>query len=84
MRAGARRVGCTASLHPAVRFHCAPSPVTFRKTLAMHYNGTTWSTPATPSPGTRNNTVTSVDGVSGTDVWAVGYSLNLPYGNRFR
>ncbi|MCU7729543.1 hypothetical protein ODJ79_37995 [Actinoplanes sp. KI2] len=57
---------------------------TFRNTLAMHYNGTAWSAVPTPSPGTRTNFVTGVDGVAGNDVWLAGYSLNLPYGNRFR
>ena len=50
----------------------------------MHYNGTGWFTSATPGPGTRNNTVSAVDGVSGTDAWAVGYTLDRPYGNRIR
>jgi len=62
----------------------APAGSTFRQALTMHDNGATWSTSATPSPGTRNNTVTAVDGVSGTDAWAVGYTLDLPYGNRIR
>jgi hypothetical protein len=57
---------------------------TFRKTLAMHYNGTAWSAVPTPSAGTRTNFLTAVDGVTSRDVWAVGYSLNLPYGNRVR
>jgi hypothetical protein len=57
---------------------------TFRKTLAMRYNGTTWATIPTASPGTRTNFVTAVDGVSADDMWLAGYSLNLPYGNRFR
>ena len=50
----------------------------------MHYNGTGWFTSATPGPGTRNNTASAVDGVSGTDAWAVGYTLDRPYGNRIR
>ncbi|MEU4218041.1 hypothetical protein [Actinoplanes sp. NPDC026623] len=62
----------------------ASSNSTFRKTLAMHYNGTAWSAVPTPSAGTRTNFLTAVDGVTSTDVWAVGYSLNLPYGNRVR
>jgi hypothetical protein len=57
---------------------------TFRKTLAMHYDGASWSAVPTPSAGTRTNFLTAVDGVSTRDVWAVGYSLNLPYGNRVR
>jgi hypothetical protein len=61
-----------------------PRGSTFRQTLAMHYNGTGWSTSATPSPGTRNNTVSAVDGVSDPDAWAVGYTVDLPYGNRIR
>src|SRR3954452_25478258 len=62
----------------------APAGSTFRNTLAMHYNGTAWAAVPTPSPGTRTNFVTAVDGISGTDVWMAGYTLNLPYGNRFR
>jgi hypothetical protein len=50
----------------------------------MHYNGTAWAAVPTTSPGTRTNYVTAVDGVAGNDVWMAGYSLNLPYGNRFR
>ncbi|MBB4764835.1 hypothetical protein ACFQFC_11535 [Amorphoplanes digitatis] len=57
---------------------------TFRKTLAMHYNGTAWTAVPTPSQGTRTNFMTAVDGAASGDVWAVGYSLNLPYGNRVR
>ncbi|GAA3341199.1 hypothetical protein GCM10020358_31640 [Amorphoplanes nipponensis] len=57
---------------------------TFRKTLTMHYNGTAWSPAPAPSPGTRTNFLTAVDGVASGNVWAVGYSLNLPYGNRVR
>jgi hypothetical protein len=62
----------------------ASSNSTFRKTLAMHYNGTAWSAVATPSAGSRTNFLTALDGVTSKDVWAVGYSLNLPYGNRVR
>jgi hypothetical protein len=57
---------------------------TVRMTLAMHFNGTAWTAVPTPSPGTRTNFLTAVDGVGSNDVWAVGYSLNLPYGNRVR
>ena len=58
--------------------------IAFKGTLAMHYNGTAWTTASTPSPGTKNNTLTSIDGTAAGDVWAVGYTLNLPYGNRVR
>ncbi|MFI5893987.1 hypothetical protein ACIA5D_28195 [Actinoplanes sp. NPDC051513] len=57
---------------------------TFRKTLAMHYNGATWAATPTTSPGTRTNFVTAVDGIATNDMWMAGYSLNLPYGNRIR
>jgi hypothetical protein len=57
---------------------------TFRKTLALHYNGSAWSAVPTPSAGSRTNFLTAVDGVTSSNVWAVGYSLNLPYGNRVR
>jgi hypothetical protein len=60
------------------------SSIAFKGTLAMHYNGTAWTTASTPSPGTKTNTLTSIDGTAANDVWAVGYTLNLPYGNRIR
>jgi hypothetical protein len=53
-------------------------------TVALHYNGTGWTQSATPSPGTRQNDMTAIDGSAPDDVWAVGYSLDLPYGNRVR
>jgi hypothetical protein len=62
----------------------ASSGFTFRKTLAMHYDGTAWRAVPTPSPGTNTNFVTAVDGVASGNVWAVGYLLNQPYGNRIR
>lgn len=51
-------------------------------TLARHWQGSSWAKVATPSPGTRDNTLLSVAGTSPADVWAVGWSRNLPYGNR--
>jgi hypothetical protein len=53
-------------------------------TVAMHYNGTAWAVTPTPSPGTRHNILLAVDGSGPTDVWAVGYLHNLPYGNKIR
>ncbi len=51
-------------------------------TAARHFNGSTWAEVATPSPGTRDNWLLAVAGTSASDVWAVGWSRNLPYGNR--
>jgi hypothetical protein len=56
----------------------------FAGTLAMHWDGSTWTPVATPSPGTRENVLTSVSGSGPNDVWAVGYYRDLPYGNRDR
>ena len=49
---------------------------------ARHWQGSSWAKVATPSPGTRDNTLLSVAGTSPADLWAVGWSRNLPYGNR--
>jgi len=51
-------------------------------TLARHWNGSSWAQAPTPSPGTRDNVLLAVSGTSSTDVWAVGWYRDLPYGNR--
>jgi hypothetical protein len=48
------------------------------ETLALHWNGTKWSTVSSPNPGgtTSSSDFTSLSGVSAnsaTDAWAVGY-----------
>ena len=43
------------------------------KTLAEHWDGTSWTVSTTPNQGTDSNTLSAVDAVSSTDVWAVGY-----------
>jgi hypothetical protein len=51
-------------------------------TLARHWQGSSWTQVATPSPGTRDNVLLGVAGTSPSDVWAVGWYRDLPYGNR--
>jgi hypothetical protein len=41
-------------------------------TLAIHWDGTSWSAVPTPSPGVADNLFEAVAAVSATDVWAVG------------
>ena len=41
-------------------------------TLALHWNGTSWSIVPTPHPGTVGNTLTAVSAISSSDVWVVG------------
>jgi hypothetical protein len=53
-------------------------------TLVEHWQGSSWTQVASPSPGTRDNTLSGIAGSAPTDVWAVGYSRDLPYGNRAR
>lgn len=53
-------------------------------TLARHWQGSSWTQVATPSPGTRDSILQAVAGTSPSDVWAVGYYRDLPYGNRAR
>ncbi len=47
-------------------------------TLTEHWNGTSWTVVASPSPvppQRGNNALFSVTANSGTDIWAVGYSV---------
>jgi hypothetical protein len=46
---------------------------TFRA-IAIHWNGSTWSTVSSPSVGPSGTTLTGVAGAASNDVWAVGYS----------
>ncbi|HKP52338.1 MAG TPA: S-layer homology domain-containing protein [Chloroflexia bacterium] len=46
------------------------------QTLTQHWNGSAWSTIASPNTATSVNWLTGVDAVSANDVWAVGYSGN--------
>lgn len=56
----------------------------FGNAVALHWNGSAWSSVAIPSPGTRDTTITELTGTASNDLWAVGYSRDLPYGNRAR
>lgn len=42
------------------------------KTCTVHFNGSTWTVVASPSPGTSDDALFSVAAVSSTDVYAVG------------
>ncbi len=44
-------------------------------TLAMHWDGTTWTKVTTPDPGTNQiNVLENVHAIAANDVWAVGYT----------
>jgi hypothetical protein len=43
-----------------------------QQTLAVHFNGTSWSVVPTPSPSGRNSFLNGVAAVASKDVWAVG------------
>jgi hypothetical protein len=47
----------------------------FGQTLVEHWNGTQWSVVKSPSPGSGDE-LRAVAVVSGSDVWAAGYSIN--------
>ncbi len=53
----------------AVGYHIA---ATVQKTLALHYDGTTWSHVVTLDVGAGDNVLLGVSAVSAGDVWAVG------------
>ena len=42
------------------------------RTLAEHWDGSTWNVVATPNASTTGNILTAVSAASATDVWAVG------------
>jgi hypothetical protein len=44
-----------------------------RRTLALHWNGTSWAQVPTPDPGAGERELGAVSAVSGTDAWAAGY-----------
>src|SRR5579871_4178508 len=44
----------------------------WQQTLAMHWDGSTWSTVPAPNVGTKNNVLTAVASSGPSDVWAVG------------
>ncbi|HEU4422556.1 MAG TPA: hypothetical protein VFR67_08435 [Pilimelia sp.] len=43
-----------------------------RRTLAMRWNGTSWTIVPTPNPNSIQNLLVAVDAVAANDVWAVG------------
>lgn len=51
----------------------APGPTT--GTLVAHWNGSSWEILTTPNQSNnRSNYITDMKGLSGNDIWAVGYS----------
>jgi hypothetical protein len=48
------------------------------QTLILHWNGTKWSTVASPDPSTTTNQLFGVTAVSATDVWAAGSETPNP------
>lgn len=49
-------------------------------TLAIHWNGKTWSAVASPNNGTLTNALEGVTALSSNDVWAVGLAAQPPLG----
>jgi plastocyanin len=44
-----------------------------RRTLVLHWNGTTWSTVPSPNVGTSENRLQGAAAIAANDVWAVGF-----------
>jgi len=57
----------------AVGSICPTSTCSTVDSLALNWNGTSWSTVAIPSPGTVTNSLQAVDGTATGNVFAVGY-----------
>ena len=45
------------------------------KTLILHWDGHAWTQVSSPNPGSTDNELYGVRAVSGTNAWAVGYSV---------
>jgi hypothetical protein len=58
----------------ATGFSRADTSNSFRQTLTEHWNGTTWTTVASPNSGSGNNVLYGLAALSASDLWAVGYS----------
>jgi hypothetical protein len=48
------------------------------RTLILHWDGSTWTRQASPSPARADGALLGVDALSASDVWAVGQSGNGP------
>jgi hypothetical protein len=60
----------------AVGYRCRSGCSSFNgtgPTLVLHWNGSSWSIMASPSPGTHANLLEGVTAVSPADAWAVGF-----------
>ncbi|MGH2516400.1 MAG: hypothetical protein ACRDHP_12160, partial [Ktedonobacterales bacterium] len=47
-----------------------------QQTLIEHWNGSSWSVIASPSPGSSNNALNGVTAMSASNLWAVGFQQN--------
>ena len=47
-----------------------------RKTLILHWTGTSWSQVPSPNPSSQYNALNGVSARSATDVWATGYTFS--------
>jgi hypothetical protein len=65
----------------AVGSHNVPGSLNF-ETLVERWNGSSWSIVPSPNPQPAENQLLAIDGVSSTNLWAVGYALNHPDGVR--
>jgi hypothetical protein len=49
-----------------------------------HFDGTSWSVVPSPNPNPQgNNSLDEIAGVSGSDIWAVGFRLGGPFTERW-
>lgn len=66
----------------AVGYYYSGSGSQIVHTLALHWDGSTWSVVSTPAVGTGYNVFTAVDGMASNDVWAVGQFYSTGGGYR--
>jgi hypothetical protein len=62
----------------AVGGYGSTTSITATLTLIKHWDGTSWTNFASPSPGSYYNALLSVSARAPDDVWAVGYYIDYP------
>jgi hypothetical protein len=53
---------------------------TYYRTLTLHYNGSTWSRVPSPNGGYGTSILRSIDAITSTNAWAVGFEYRTDLG----
>jgi len=61
----------------------ATTPTSTELTLIEHWDGTQWTIVPSPNPFPRGNRLYAISAVSSSDIWAVGYFVNINNANSY-